>query len=61
MANAQSKSLIEDCLFLGVVFDPSNQIWETNGPEDALLTEKAFENDFQNIGQNPPKLLYCFL
>ena len=36
-------SLIEDCLFLGVVLGPALQIWETNGPEiEEEICKKKF-------------------
>ena len=30
-------------------------------PENEVLTGKALEDDFKNVGQNPKKFLYCFL
>jgi hypothetical protein len=54
MANAQSKSLIEDCLFLGGVVDPAGQIWEANGPE---IFEETCKETIMVVRQIPEDAL----
>ena len=48
MANTVPRSLIEDCLFLGGVFAPPHQIWETNGPE---IVEETCQKTFVVEGE----------